>query len=299
MTSALLAHGANRLRLTLPVRSLSFSMQPALVIVCLTGVIILAIVVHPYWVQWRRSHLRQRPFPLAWQVIVERNIPPYRYLSPQQQTQLQGHIHVLLAEKQFIGCLGLTVTLEMKLTIVAIAALLLLNGQPSYFPRLRSILVYPTAYKVTESRVDEHTIVEEQRVIRLGESWLRDQLILAWSQVTYDLRHWRDGHNVVLHEFAHQLDQEDGSAQGVPILPKTITAQQWAEVMGAAYTRLSAQVAQGKEPAIDPYGATHPAEFFAVVTEQFFEQPHSLQQLYPPLYPLLASYYGLDPCQWY
>ncbi len=273
-------------------------MKPTLVIVCLMGVIITAILAYPHWVQWRRSRLRQRPFAFAWQVIVERNIPLYRYLSPQQQTQLHGHIHVLLAEKQFIGCLGLTVTLEMKLTIAAIAALLLLNEQPRYFPRLRSILLYPTAYKVTESRIDEHAIVEEQRVIRLGESWLRDQLILAWAQVVYDLRHWHDGHNVVLHEFAHQLDQEDGSAQGVPILPKTIAAQQWAEVMGAAYSTLMAQVAQGTKPEIDPYGATHPAEFFAVVTEQFFEHPHPLRQLYPPLYRLLASYYGVDPCQW-
>ena len=156
---------------------------------------------------------------------------------------------------------GLQVTEEMKVTIAAVACLLLLNEREKYFPKLRSILIYPTAYFAKETTVNGN-VVEEKRVIRLGESWNRDQLILSWEQVKQDTYNWHDGHNVVLHEFAHQLDQEDGKAEGVPILE------------------------------------TLPAEFFAVATETFFEKPQKLQKKHGELYQLLQNYYQLNPVKW-
>ncbi|WP_448563068.1 M90 family metallopeptidase [Trichothermofontia sp.] len=268
------------------------------IVVILMGLVVMSIGVYPIWVEWRRQRWRSRPFPFAWQVVVERHLPLYRYLSNAQQQQLQGHIQVLLSEKQFIGCQGLVVSTEMRVTIAAIASLLLFGEQPQYFPNLRSILVYPAAYQVTETLMNEQAIIEERQVIRLGESWSRDQLILSWEQVQYDCDHWRDGHNVVLHEFAHQLDQTDGSIQGVPRLPPRIDPVQWETVMRSAYLRLRADVEQGARPTLDPYGATQPAEFFAVATEAFFEQPHQLQHTESELYALLAAYYGLDPAIW-
>nr|WP_239651733.1 M90 family metallopeptidase [Neosynechococcus sphagnicola] len=202
--------------------------------------------------------------------MIERNLTIYSYLSPTQKRQLQEHIQVFLREKQFLGCLGLKITEEMKVTIAAIACLLLLNNQGKYFSKLRSILVYPSTYVVTETAIDENRIVEQKRTARLGESWAKDQLILSWQQVQQDIRNWKDGHNVVIHEFVHQLDQEEGRVQGVPILPKNLDYTLWKQVMTEAYLSHCDDVERGVKTLIDAYGAINPAEFFAVTTETFF-----------------------------
>ena len=133
---------------------------------------------------------------------------------------------------------------------------------------------------------------------RLGESWIRDQVVLSWEQIKQDTSHWNDGHNVVLHEFAHQLDSEDGKTNGVPILPKNSDYLLWAKVMTKEYQQLCRETQQGVKTVIDAYGATNPAEFFAVVTETFFEKPHQLLDKHPELYRLLQSYYQLNPVEW-
>lgn len=153
-------------------------------------------------------------------------------------------------------------------------------------------------YFVTETTSIENNIVEERRVARLGESWLSDQVVVSWEQVKHDTKNWSDGHNVVLHEFAHQLDQEDGKAEGVPILQRKSNYSIWAEVMAEAYQQLCNDVRQGAKTVIDSYGATNPAEFFAVATETFFEKPQQLLKKHPALYEQLQDYYQLDPVQW-
>ncbi|GAB4234573.1 MAG: zinc-dependent peptidase [Elainellaceae cyanobacterium] len=273
-------------------------MLETLIVLVLIAVIIIWIFIDPVLVKRRRNRLKQRPFPALWAAILENNLAVYTQLSPVDRRQLQGHIQVFLAQKQFIGCAGLQVSEEMQVTIAAIACLLILNGQDTYFPKLRSILVYPSAYFVNQTTTKDGHIVEEQRVARLGESWLRDQMVLAWEQVRYDSHHWQDGRNVVLHEFAHQLDQEDGNAEGVPILRQASDYLQWAEVMTEEYQQLCYQVEQGAKTVLDPYGATNPAEFFAVATETFFEKPQLLLKRHPALYMLLQHYYRLDPAQW-
>ncbi len=262
------------------------------------GLIIAGIFVSPFLVKQRRKRLKHRPFPPLWQTIIENNLPIYLRLSPAERRRLQGHIQVFLAEKQFIGCQGLQVTLEMKLTIAAVACLLLLNERGKYFPKLSSILIYPTTYFVTQTVATSDYVVEEKREARLGESWVKDQLVLSWQQVQQDTRSWRDGHNVVLHEFAHQLDQEDGKAEGVPILPRKSDYPIWAKVMTEEYQQLCNDVQKGKNTVINSYGATNPAEFFAVATETFFEKPQQLLKKHPALYELLQPYYRLDPVQW-
>lgn len=268
------------------------------IVFLIVGLIISWILLGPRLQRWRRDRLKQRPFPVVWRTIFARHVPIYARLSLAQRQQLEGQIQVFLAEKQFIGCAGLVVDAEMKLTIAAIACLLLLNGREQYFPQLRSILIYPSAYRVREMIAIGSNVIEERQVARLGESWTRDQLILAWDQVQRDLRHWHDGHNVVLHEFAHQLDQEDGQAEGVPILLHRADYSTWAQVMTAAYQQLCREVELGIRTPIDPYGATNPAEFFAVATEAFFAQPHQLIKHAPALYEQLNRYYRVDPIQW-
>jgi Mlc titration factor MtfA (ptsG expression regulator) len=255
-------------------------------------------LVKPVLVKRRRDRIKRRPFPALWNAVIENNLPIYSQLSASDRKRLQGHIQVFLAEKQFIGCAGLQVTEEMRLTIAAVACLLLLHEQGDYFPNLRSILVYPSAYVVTETTSPERYIVEERRVVRLGESWVYDQVVLSWEQVKRDTLNWGDGHNVVLHEFAHQLDQADGKGEGVPILPQKSDYPIWAQVMTQEYQRLCRDLQRGIQTVIDSYGATNPAEFFAVATETFFEKPRQLLKYHPALYKQLQRYYQLDPLQW-
>jgi Mlc titration factor MtfA (ptsG expression regulator) len=186
----------------------------------------------------------------------------------------------------------------MKLTIAAVACLLLLNERGKYFPKLRTILVYPSTYFVNETTATGGYFIEEKRVARLGESWSRDQVVLSWEQVERDTHNWRDGHNVVLHEFAHQLDQEDGTAEGVPILQQNDDYPIWAQVMTDAYQQLCYDVQRSKKTVMNSYGTTNPAEFFAVATETFFEKPQQLFKKYPELYAQLQRYYQLNPLQW-
>ncbi len=260
--------------------------------------IAVGILLYPFFVNWQRDRLMARQFPKAWLIIIASNISVYGDLTSEQQKELQGYVQVFLKEKQFIGCLGLQITEEIKVTIAAIACLLLFCDRKTYFPNLRSILVYPHAYIVNEMVMSDRYVVEERRVARLGESWTKDQLILSWEQVQQDIRNWEDGHNVVLHEFAHQLDQEDGQAEGVPILPRVMDYAVWSKVMTVEYLQLCDRVEQGKKTVIDSYGATNPAEFFAVATETFFEKPNQLNQKHPSLYEILQRYYRLDPLKW-
>ncbi|MEH2412502.1 zinc-dependent peptidase [Nostoc sp.] len=273
-------------------------MIKTIILFLIIGLIITGILVNPILVKRRRNRLKHRLFSPLWNAIIENNLPIYPCLSPDELRRLQGHIQVFLAEKQFIGCRGLQVTEEMKLTLAAVACLLLLNERGQYFPRLRSILVYPNAYFVQETTSIGNYAVEERRVARLGESWTTDQLVVSWEQVKQDTDNWRDGRNVVLHEFAHQLDQEDGKAEGVPILQRNSDYPIWAKVMTEAYQQLCNDVLQGVKTVMDSYGATNPAEFFAVATETFFEKPHQLLSKHPALYEQLQRYYQLNPVQW-
>ena len=260
--------------------------------------IAIGILIYPFLVNLRRDHIKAQLFPRHWLSIVESNLAIYNTLSHSEQKQLQGYMQIFLEEKQFIGCLGLQITEEMKVTIAAIACLLLFSDRQTYFPNLHSILIYPNAYIVNETVMSVRYVVEERRVARLGESWTQDQLILSWDQVRQDLLNWQDGHNVVLHEFAHQLDQEDGIAEGVPILTRALDYALWAKIMSAEYLQLCDRVENNKKTVIDSYGATNPAEFFAVATETFFEKPIQLNKKHQALYELLQRYYRLDPLKW-
>jgi MtfA peptidase len=262
------------------------------------GLIIGGILGYPAFTQWQRGRIQRRPFPPLWQATLEHSLPRYLGLSPSERKRLQGHIQVFLAEKQFIGCGGLQITEEIKLSIAAVACLLLLNERGKYFPKLRSILVYPTAYWVNSTISVGNGVIEQKREARLGESWSHDQVVLAWEQVKQDLNAWEDGQNVVLHEFAHQLDQEDGKAEGVPILQNNSDYDRWAQVMAEEYQQLCENAERGIKTVMDSYGATSPAEFFAVATETFFEKPYSLRQNHPALYEQLHRYYQLDPMKW-
>ena len=236
----------------------------------------------------RRRTLLAAPFPAEWAQILEKNMPLYRRLPEDLKNQLHGRIRVLLDEKQFIGCRGQEITGEVRVTIAGQAALLLLNRQTRFFPALRTIYVYPSTYVTKAAEFDGIMVIEGQSV-RLGESWHRGPVVLAWDSIAGRVRNMHGAHNVVLHEFAHQLDQEDGAADGTPILENRSSYKTWARVLSAEYEQLRRRADQGRPSVLSSYGAVNPAEFFAVATESFFEKPQQLYAHNPELYNELKN----------
>jgi Mlc titration factor MtfA (ptsG expression regulator) len=245
----------------------------------------------------RREQLRSEPFPAAWAQILEKNCPFIARLPDADREELRCHVRIFLAEKTFEGCGGLEITEEIKVTVAAQACLLLLHRETDYYPRLYSILVYPSAYvaKAVEPLGPGFVIEGEQG--RLGEAWKDGVVVLAWDAVLAGAADMRDGENLVLHEFAHQLDHEDGAGDGAPVLPRRSMYVAWARVLGTEYEELRLDSKRGRKTVLDRYGATNPAEFFAVATECFFEKPVQLRKKHPELYEELKEYYLQDPEQ--
>ncbi|GAA5165529.1 M90 family metallopeptidase [Viridibacterium curvum] len=247
---------------------------------------------------WRRHGIRRAPFPAAWRDILRRRVPYFQRLPADLQLQLKRHIQVFLAEKPIIGCDGLVVTEEMRVTIAAQACLLLLGRRSDYFPNLRQILVYPGAFVVRRHVTDDIGLQQDRREVLAGESWSQGQVILSWDDTLAGAADPADGRNVVIHEFAHQLDQEKGEATGAPLLPRRADYTRWARVMGTAFALLQAQAAVGAPSLLDHYGATNPAEFFAVASETFFERAPELAREQPELFDTLRQYYCVNPLSW-
>ena len=252
----------------------------------------------PVWAAQRRARLRRQPFPAAWREVLRERWPYFAQLPPDLQLQLKEHIKAFVAEKPFIGCNGLEVTEEMRVLIAAQASLLLLNRRAGLFNGLRQVLVYPGAFVVDRVQNDAAGLVREGRQVLLGESWQQGQVVLSWDDVLAGAADPADGRNVVIHEFAHQLDQESGAANGAPFLGRRDRYARWAATLGAAFGQLQRQVALGEPTLIDAYGATSPAEFFAVASEVFFEQPQALAAEQPALFAELAGFYRVDPLSW-
>jgi MtfA peptidase len=247
------------------------------------------------WKGRRRERLRGTPLSAEQRAIVRRNVPYVSTLPDADRRELEGHMQVFLAEKRFEGCGGLAMTEEIKLTIAAQACVLLLHRETDYYSGLGSILVYPSAYVVKRTRQQLGDLVLEGDQVRLGESWVRGSVVLAWDAVQRGASNCNDGRNVVLHEFAHQLDAEDGAMNGAPDLGRRSSYAAWARALGAEYQELLERVAAHRPGDIDAYGAVSPAEFFAVVTEAFFEMGARLKRRHPELYEVLRAFYRQDP----
>lgn len=271
----------------------------ALLIVCLLALaLIVALAGQPLLRRWRRARLQRRPFPQAWRRILRRHVPLVARLPPDLQLRLKRLMQVFLAEKPIIGCGGLVVSDEMRVTIAAQACLPLLGAARGYYPQLRQVLLYPSAFYVERSAQGAAGVQMEQRRLLSGESWTQGQVILSWPDVQDGAADPADGRNVVIHEFAHQLDQAKGYANGAPALRDRAAYARWSRVLQAEYETLQARAARGEPGLLNDYGATDPAEFFAVASEAFFEQPLQLAHAHPALYQELARYYRLNPFSW-
>jgi Mlc titration factor MtfA (ptsG expression regulator) len=243
--------------------------------------------------RWER--LRAQPFPPEFVPILMSNVPVYRRLPDDLRAQLHGHIHVLLAEKHYEGCNGLEMTDAVRVTIAGEAALLILNRETRYYPELLTVLVYPDVF-YADIEDNEGHIVNEYKEDRSGESWDMGVIILSWEDAVKHASTGRGGYNVVLHEFAHQLDMENGAMDGIPRLDTHAQRVQWIRVFGEAYELF--ERGGKRNSVVDEYASGDPSEFFAVVTESFFERSMALKREQPKLYEVLAAYYCVDPATW-
>ena len=243
----------------------------------------------------RRAKLLAEPFPVEWLAVLDKNVPHYRRLEPDDQRRLREFVRLLIAEKNWEGCGGLALTDGIKVTIAALACLLVLRRDLDAYAALFSILVYPDSYMAAESEFPLR--IPRDVGPREGESWSSGAVIVNWAELVKNLREQR-GHNLVLHEFAHQLDYGDREANGVPLVDGYRQYAQWRQVIDAEYRQLVAAAEEGRPTVLDKYGTMNEAEFFAVATECFFERPRPLRDQHATLYQLLAEYYRQDPAGW-
>lgn len=259
------------------------------------------------WLERRRAaRLRRLPMPAGWSRLIDQRVPLAARLPPALRARLDAHVRVFLADKAFIGCRGQQVELPVRLTIAAQACLLLLGQDGgSVYPRLRQVLVYPGPFVVPRRRWLPGGVLSERADALAGESWGEGQVVLAWSEVLAGAADPDDGRNVVLHEFAHQIDQDSGAADGRPWRADSAAARHFASVMDSA--RAAAALAlqnesgdrrDGNPPLFDFYALGDAAEFFAVATECLFERPQALHRQAPAVADELARLYGVDPRDW-
>ena len=266
--------------------------------ICVLVVIWIVVSVKGHKEKIRKQELLNKTFSKDYLKILDANFEIYKKLPQEQQKKLFGLIHLFLDEKDFTACEGLEITDEIRVTIAAQACLLLLNNKTQpWYRKLHTILVYPTAY-VAKSKSHEANVVSEGDSVRLGESWGGGSIVLSWSHSRHGGVNFEDGQNVILHEFAHQLDQVDGPADGVPNFDNLTNYMDWAKILGSEYKRLVHKTIKNQKTLLDKYGATNEAEFFAVATECFFEKPKQMSKKHPKLYSSLTKYYGLNPCEW-
>ena len=246
----------------------------------------------------RRRRILATPFPAAWHDVLDRNVYHYGHLAESEQAKLRDDLRILVAEKNWEGCGGLEMTDEIRVTIAGQAALLLLAFKDEYFDMIQSILVYPDSYFVPEQHALGGGGVLEGESHREGEAWYRGPVILSWTDSLAGSRHETDGDNLVLHEFAHQLDMHNGRVvDGTPSLATRQQYKRWQEVVRHEYRQLRRACRHGRPTLLGCYGATNIGEFFAVSTECFFEQPNAMSELHPDLYDIFRDYFRQDPAR--
>lgn len=249
-----------------------------------------------WWRRRRRRGLAARPFPEEWEALLLKNFPRVERLTPDEAQKLRDDIQVLIAEKNWEGVFDQPVDDEVRVTIAAQAAWMVLGRDVSVFDKVLSILVYPDAYSARDQFTISGGVVIEGRSQRLGEAWHRGPIVLSWPDVLHGSRNPGSGRNLVFHEFAHQLDMLNGRyVDGTPQLDSPQLAERWKTHVSREYRQLQIDCRHGRSRLFDCYGTTNPGEFFAVVSETFFQQPVRMKRRHAELYGVFRDYYRQDP----
>ncbi len=255
-------------------------------------------MVFMWFAEHRRKKLTEAPFPESWEEVVRRNVAHYAMLDDDERAHLRALIQVFIAEKHWEGAGGLELTDEIRVTVSAQACLLLLGLPHNFYRDVESIIVYPSTVVPPQRSpgVFENVTMPLQATQPiLGQAFQRGPVIIIWDAALRGSRHPESGHNVIYHEFAHKLDMLDGAADGTPPIKDREEFREWVEVCSREYLRLKRDTGKGGKSFLDAYGATNEAEFFAVATEQFFNQPQLMVKHAPDLYHVLRDYYRQDP----
>jgi Mlc titration factor MtfA (ptsG expression regulator) len=252
-----------------------------------------------WWRRLSRAEVLAHEFPAEYRELIARRVPLFEVLSDPERMKLEALVRIFISEKTFEGAGGLELSPEMRVVVAARACLLVLEraelDSPLYSD-LDTVVIYPSTYRAHQRRQEGYVVVEDEQA-RLGESWTRGVVVLAWDAVEAGGTNQNGGHDVVLHEFAHQLDAADGAMDGTPELDGWERYAAWSKVAGSEYAALQAAVARQRKTSIDAYGATNAPEFFAVVVEQFFEKPQALELQHAELYAELVAFFRIDPAE--
>ncbi len=246
-----------------------------------------------WWRRRKRKKILAEPWPESWSLHLNRNVRLSWHLSEQENHSLQRIVKIMVAEKHWEGCEGLELTEEMKVTIAAQAGMMLLGVDDFYFDNVKTILVYPKAFR---RQTGSGWVMDETH--RAGEAWQGGPIILSWRDTLRGGRNEDDGQNLVVHEFAHALDGLDGEMGGNLMFDDPADSKRWSEIVEREYAELVKAKERGRRTLLDHYGATNPAEFFAVSSETFFEQPFELVDEHPELFKMLEKYFRVDPRNW-
>lgn len=247
----------------------------------------------------RRKKLLEQPLPDAWRRIIEKNVAVFSLLSLAERERLMSATKIIVAERSFVGSGGLAITEEVKLTIAAQAALLLLGEEGYYFERVPTIFVHPYHQRTKSHRDLTTAVLVEEDVLIEGQALAQGEIRLVWDDVLYGGRDPGDGENVVLHEFAHHLDRLDGDVGGIPPLPSHEVREHWIRTFDGELADLRRDISNGHEVFLHEEAAENRAELFAYSTECFFEQPWELAEFHPELFDCLLSFYKTDPRVWF
>jgi Mlc titration factor MtfA (ptsG expression regulator) len=267
-------------------------LAPVVAIALVAAAVLAWLVLAPLWRRRQRAVRMAEPVAAAARAAIDLNVPAAASLPPDLRTRLDGLVSAFVAEKEFVGCNGLLVTDEMRATIAALAALLVL-GRRGHYDALHSVLVYPAAFWVEDEVEDEAGVVEKRRRVLSGEAWDASRIILSWEDVLEAARYPGEGYNVALHEFAHYLD-----AEGLGLAGSARPVGAWADELAGEFESLLETVDGGGYTFLDPYAAEDEQEFFAVASEDFIDRPVELREAHPRLYALLVEFYGIDPAGW-
>jgi Mlc titration factor MtfA (ptsG expression regulator) len=240
----------------------------------------------------RRKKLLAQPFPAAWQAILHRDVGLYGPLSTGERASLRDALRLFVAEKRWEGAKDFDVTEAMKVIVAANACMLTLGMDGEPLRHVRTIILHPGSYIPPRPLMSNG--IAHDRMTASGTAYVNGPVVLSWPHILHNSRDPQDGRNVVLHEFAHQLDMTGGIVDGTPPLSSRDQYPAWQRVMTAEYDRLRAAADHGIPTLISHYGATNPAEFFAVITECFFERSLRLRAEHPEMYRLLRAYYRQD-----
>jgi len=220
---------------------------------------------------WQQRFLRKHRIPLPlWETALSQ-APVLAGLDSAGRHRLRETASHFLHDKSIGGAQGLAVNDEMRVIIAAQACLLILNLDLDYFAGWREVIVYPDSFVVAHEEHDAAGVVHRTRHALGGEAWGQGPVILSWRDAQPGAHPHGHGSNVILHEFAHKLDMLNGAANGMPPLHADMSRPAWTAALAAAYDDLRLRMQHHHPIAIDPYAAENPAEFFAVVTETFFE----------------------------